>query len=104
MSLERSDPAFAAEELAASITATDLALSLAWYRDVVGFESIAGSSPMECSAAQDIDQFAAAIRARGGILESEPTDTPWGVRMFRLRDPDGFRFTIASPPPRTVDP
>jgi uncharacterized glyoxalase superfamily protein PhnB len=27
---------------------------------------------------------------------SEPVDTPWGVRMFRVRDPDGFRLTISS--------
>lgn len=46
---------------------------------------------------QDIDALAAAIRASGGVLEGDPVTTPWGQRMFRLRDPDGFRFTIASP-------
>ncbi len=46
---------------------------------------------------QDIDQLAAAIRSRGGVLDSEPADMPWGVRMFRIKDPDGFRFVIARP-------
>ena len=37
--------------------------------------------------------LAARIKTRGGALESEPADV-WGVRRaFRLRDPDGFRFT-----------
>jgi uncharacterized glyoxalase superfamily protein PhnB len=44
----------------------------------------------------DLDALAAAIKARGGTLENDPVDTPWGARMFRLRDPDGFRFTISS--------
>jgi uncharacterized glyoxalase superfamily protein PhnB len=44
----------------------------------------------------DIDRIAAGIKSRGGTLDSEPTDTPWGIRMFRLRDPDGFKFTISS--------
>jgi len=30
------------------------------------------------------------------MIDTEPVDTPWGVRMFRLRDPDGFRFAISS--------
>ncbi len=46
---------------------------------------------------QDIDQLAAGIKARGGVLDSEPADMPWGVRMFRIKDPDGYRFAIARP-------
>ena len=30
----------------------------------------------------------------GGTLETEPADMPWGVRMFRLRDPDGFKALV----------
>ena len=51
------------------------------------------------TTAQDVDGLAARIRELGGTLESEPADTPWGPRMFRLRDPDGFRFTISSEAP-----
>jgi uncharacterized glyoxalase superfamily protein PhnB len=45
---------------------------------------------------QSIDEHAERIRARGGILESQPTSTPAGMRAFRLRDPDGFRLVISS--------
>ena len=48
---------------------------------------------------QSIDAVAAAIKARGGKLDSEPADMPWGVRMFRVRDPDGYRFAVSSPRP-----
>ena len=39
---------------------------------------------------------AAAIKARGGELDSEPTDRPWGARDFSVVDPDGFRISISS--------
>jgi uncharacterized glyoxalase superfamily protein PhnB len=32
----------------------------------------------------------------GGTLASEPTDMPWGQRVFRVKDPDGFVLVIAS--------
>jgi len=47
------------------------------------------------STAQDIDRLAAEIKARGGILDQEPTDMPWGQRVFMISDPDGFKLTIA---------
>ncbi|HEX2203984.1 MAG TPA: VOC family protein [Longimicrobium sp.] len=45
---------------------------------------------------QDVDALALGIRERGGALASEPADTPWGMRAFRLEDPDGFRLVISS--------
>ncbi|MBI2073153.1 MAG: VOC family protein [Gemmatimonadetes bacterium] len=45
---------------------------------------------------QDIDGIAAAIKARGGKLASEPTDQPWGARTFNLVDPDGYKLTVSS--------
>ena len=51
---------------------------------------------LQVTTAQDVDEMAARIRARGGELETEPADV-WGKRAFRLREPDGFRFTISSP-------
>jgi uncharacterized glyoxalase superfamily protein PhnB len=48
------------------------------------------------STAQSVDDVANAIKARGGKLASEPTDTPWGTRVFTVVDPDGYKFTIAS--------
>jgi lactoylglutathione lyase len=46
---------------------------------------------------QDIDAVAEHIKAYGGTLVSEPADMPWGARVFRVRDPDGFAFAISSP-------
>jgi uncharacterized protein len=123
-----------AQSLWASLTVRDLAASLAWYRDVVGFavekehrrdgrltavslragdvRILLGQDDgakgldrpkgeghsLQIVTSDDIDAVAARIRERGGALEAEPVDTPWGARMFRLKDPDGFRFTISSMP------
>lgn len=46
---------------------------------------------------QDIDEIAKRIKASGGVLETEPTDMPWGVRLIRLVDPDGYRLAISKP-------
>ena len=122
------------EELAVSITATDLAKSLAWYRDVLGFRisqryeregrpvaaSLAAGSvrillgqddgakgwdrvkgqgcSLQITTRQDIDGLARRAVEAGAVLETEPTSA-WGVRIFRVRDPDGFLLTISSPRP-----
>ena len=45
---------------------------------------------------QNLDEIANGIKARGGTLALEPTDMPWGARVMRLVDPDGFRFSIST--------
>ena len=55
-----------ARTLGASLTVSDLRRSLTWYRDVMGFT---------------VDREYQRDRK---------------ARAFRLRDPDGFRFTISS--------
>ena len=47
---------------------------------------------------QNIDEVAQSIKDAGGTLDTEPVDTPWGMRAFRLRDPDGFKYTGSSRP------
>jgi uncharacterized glyoxalase superfamily protein PhnB len=49
-----------------------------------------------CSTKQDVDSLARRIRSKGGALDSEPTDQPWGTRDFSVTDPDGFKLTIGS--------
>jgi uncharacterized glyoxalase superfamily protein PhnB len=49
-----------------------------------------------CTTTQDVDSLAAAIKKRGGRLDSEPVDQPWGSRDFSLTDPDGFKITIGA--------
>jgi len=49
-----------------------------------------------CETTQNVDALAKRIEARGGKLDSPPTDQPWGTRDFGLTDPDGFKITIGS--------
>lgn len=122
---------FRGRSLSASLTATDLQKSLAWWRDVVGFHVdeehvrdgrlaaasiVAGGVRLILSqddgakglerkkgegislyvtTIQDVDELARHIQERGGVLDQEPTDMPWGARVFRLRDPDGFMLAIS---------
>ena len=54
---------------------------------------------LQITTKQSIDAIAARIRQAGGTLASEPADMPWGVRSFRVVDPDGFRLAISSERP-----
>jgi len=129
----RAEPeSFRARELAASLTVADIATSLTWYQDVMGFvvdrefaregklmavslkagdvailltqddggkgaDRVKGAGfSLQFTTTQNIDELATRIKASGGVLETEPADTPWGARVFRLRDPDGFKFVISS--------
>ena len=53
---------------------------------------------LQVTTTQDADSLATAIKARGGTLDTEPITAPHGARVFRLRDPDGFRLTISAVP------
>ena len=48
------------------------------------------------TTAQSVDEVADRIKTRGGVLDSQPTDMPWGARIFRLKDPDGYKLVISS--------
>jgi uncharacterized glyoxalase superfamily protein PhnB len=52
---------------------------------------------MNIATRQSVDAIAARIKAQGGSLLSEPADMPWGQRVFRVADPDGFVFAISAP-------
>jgi uncharacterized glyoxalase superfamily protein PhnB len=51
---------------------------------------------LQITTRQNADMLAAQAREHGVTLDTEPTTMPWGRRAFRLRDPDGFRWTISS--------
>ena len=132
MSDARAQPeSFRAREVSASFTVRDLATSLAWYTDVLGFtidrkherEGNLFAVSLKAGAvrvlitqdngakgadrakgegfslmfttAQNVDELADRIKARGGTLATEPSDA-FGARVFRIVDPDGFRFVISS--------
>ena len=50
---------------------------------------------LHMTTTSDVDEVAANIEARGGTLESQPADMPWGARAFSIVDPDGFGMTIS---------
>jgi uncharacterized glyoxalase superfamily protein PhnB len=53
---------------------------------------------LRCETAQDLDRLAAQIKARGGVLDQEPQDMPWGERLFAISDPDGFKLSFVQSP------
>jgi len=53
----------------------------------------------QITTAQNIDDIAARARKAGAQLATEPADMPWGVRSFRIVDPDGFKIAISSERP-----
>ena len=64
-----------------------------------GWERVKGAGlSLQFLTSQSVDAIANRIKAAGGTLETEPADMPWGVRMFRVRDPDGFRFAVSQEP------
>ena len=89
---------------AVSLTAGNVRILLGVDDGAKGKDRVKGAGmSMQLVTGQNIDECASGIKARGGTLLAEPADMPWGSRMFRVEDPDGFKFTIASPrPPETV--
>ena len=62
-----------------------------------GFDRVKGEGfSLQFITTQSVDDIANRIKSHGGSLETEPADMPWGVRAFRVRDPDGFKFAISS--------
>jgi lactoylglutathione lyase len=126
---------FRARSLNASLTVNDLAKSIVWYRDAIGFtvereherngkvvaaslragsiqillgqddgakgmDRVKGTGfSLQFTTAQNIDDLANRIKAYGTALESEPMDMPWGARVFRVVDPDGFKLVFSSERP-----
>ncbi len=62
-----------------------------------GFDRVKGEGfSLQFTTAQDIDALAKRVTSAGGTLATEPQDMPWGARIFRIVDPDGFKITISS--------
>jgi len=131
VSPDQSRVPFAAQSMEASLTVADVARSVAWYCDVLGFtidrehardgrliavslsagsvrilvtqdngaqgtDRVKGAGfSLRFTTTQDIDMLAAAAKNAGAVFDTEPMDA-LGFRLFRLRDPDGFRLVISS--------
>jgi uncharacterized glyoxalase superfamily protein PhnB len=86
--------------IAVSLRSGDVRLLLTQDNGARGAERVKGEGfSLQLTTHDDIDAIAQRVRESSGALDTEPTDTPWGQRMFRFRDPDGFRFTVTSPRP-----
>lgn len=83
--------------LAVSLRAGEVRLLITQDDGAKGFDRAKGEGfSLQITTGQGIDEIAKRIKEQGGTLDSEPADMPWGVRVFRLRDPDGFRLVISS--------
>jgi len=83
-----------------ALTAGEARISINQDDGAKGWDRVKGEGfSLQISTTQSIDAIATGIKERGGTLDSEPADMPWGVRMFRMRDPDGYKFGISSPRP-----
>jgi lactoylglutathione lyase len=62
-----------------------------------GMDRVKGEpSSLQLITTQSVDDIARHIKDFGGSLDTEPADMPWGARVFRVRDPDGFKFAIST--------
>ena len=83
--------------VAASVKAGDVRILLGADDGAKGWDRVKGEGiSMQIVTSANIDDVAKRVQAAGGVLDMEPTDMPWGARVFRLRDPDGFRFAVSS--------
>jgi uncharacterized glyoxalase superfamily protein PhnB len=83
--------------IATSLRAGAVRILLTQDDGLKGADRIKGEGfSLQITTSQSADGIAARIVEHGHALETAPTTTPWGVRMLRVRDPDGFRLTISS--------
>ena len=82
---------------AASLRAGQVRILLAQDDGSKGQDRVKGVGfSLQITTTDDIDALADRAKRAGARLETEPADA-WGVRVFRLRDPDGFLLVISSP-------
>ena len=82
----------------AVMTAGDVRLLLNQDDGAKGKDRVKGAGfSLMITTTQDVDAIAGRIRESGTKLDSEPADMPWGMRMFRVQDPDGFKLAFGSP-------
>lgn len=85
--------------VAASLKAGGANVLLTQDDGLKGLDRVKGEGfSLQLSTTQSVDPLAARVRSHGTVLDTEPTDMPWGPRIIRVRDPDGFRWTISSKP------
>jgi glyoxylase I family protein len=76
----------------------DMPTSLAFYRDVMGFEVIsdAHSDTTLYFGCEDVDAAYAELRVRG-VAAKEPIVSDYGMKQVYLKDPDGYEICLQRP-------
>jgi uncharacterized glyoxalase superfamily protein PhnB len=83
--------------VAASLKAGDAKVLIGQDDGAKGWDRVKGVAiSLQITTTQNIDEIASRVKAAGGVLEAGPSDTPWGARMFRIKDPSGFTYVISS--------
>lgn len=63
-----------------------------------GWDRVKGQGcSLQITTDQPVDEIADRLKANGHKLLSEPEDRFWGVRMFEVLDPDGFKLGVSRP-------
>ena len=81
----------------AALSAGEAEISLSQDDGKKGDRTLGQGFSVRLTTQQSIDDIAARVKAAGGRLDSEPTDMPWGARIFALTDPDGYKLVVSSP-------
>ena len=83
--------------IAVSLRADAVRILLAQDNGAKGSDRVKGEGfSIQITSRQNIDGLAARAKQAGATLDTEPSDV-MGARVFRLRDPDGFRLVFSSP-------
>ena len=84
---------------AVSLKAGDVRLLIVQDDGARGWDRVKGEGfSLQIITDQNVDEIPKRIKDLGGTLDSQPADTPWGARVFRVRDPDGFKLVISHDP------
>jgi uncharacterized glyoxalase superfamily protein PhnB len=82
---------------AVSLKAGDVRILIGQDDGAKGRDRVKGAGlSLQITTSQNIDEIANRAKEAGGVLEGDPVEMPWGARMFRLKDPDGFLLVISS--------
>jgi uncharacterized glyoxalase superfamily protein PhnB len=83
--------------VAVSLAAGDARVLIGQDDGAKGWDRVKGVAiSLQITTNQNVDEIADRAEAAGGVIEAGPNDTPWGARMFRIKDPDGFTYVISS--------
>jgi uncharacterized glyoxalase superfamily protein PhnB len=109
------------EKIMPELPLSDVAAGVAYYRDILGFKInyqqhnlgvmdrdrvrllLIAKTPKYSGIGSayvyvnDADQLHAELREKGANVQGGPVSQPWGLREFRVLDPEGNQITFGQP-------